>query len=41
MHESKHVYMYVCRHTYMNLHVCFDGWMDVGKHVCMYVYMDG
>ena len=26
-HESIHVNMHVCRHTYINLYVHVDGWM--------------
>ena len=41
MHDSIHIYMHVCRYAYMNLYVCMYGWMDVGRHVCMYVCKDG
>ena len=25
----------------MNLYVCKDGWMEVGRHVNMYAWMNG
>ena len=41
IHGSTHVYMHVCRHTYMNLYICVDGQMSVGRYLCKYACMDG
>ena len=40
MYECIPIDIHVCRHTCMNLYVHISGWAVIGRHICMYGWMD-